>query len=254
MLAWTKHTTPDASEDGLGEFESVCVIPGSNEVSDVWVCIRRELPDGSFVRTLESFDIEYWDKLYRNNAATIAGLNVLDGSKIAMALLPTISPVVTGLDHLEGMTVSVLLNGLVHPDRVVSGGQITLDMTGITDVSTAVVGLAPLAQLQPWFASVPMRDGGSDGRSFNVKAFNVRWLYAGAAQYADDNDGAPFFDVVFRTGQTNDSAPVPLKVGLQRVDAAGGWMNESRFIFRNQKPLPMNIGGITAELTVASHK
>ena len=45
---------------------------------------------------------------------------------------------ISGLDHLEGQTVSVLADGSTHPDKTVSSGSITLDRS-----STKVkVGLA----------------------------------------------------------------------------------------------------------------
>ena len=37
-----------------------------------------------------------------------------------------------GLDHLEGETVAVLVDGATHPDVVVDGGEITLNTEGAT--------------------------------------------------------------------------------------------------------------------------
>jgi len=45
--------------------------------------------------------------------------------------------VVSGLDHLEGLTVSIRVDGAVHPEKIVTAGKITLDYMG----NTAVVGL-----------------------------------------------------------------------------------------------------------------
>lgn len=48
---------------------------------------------------------------------------------------------VSGLDHLEGQTVRVITDGAVHPDRVVTGGQITLDYeTGTVHIGLGYVG------------------------------------------------------------------------------------------------------------------
>ncbi len=44
--------------------------------------------------------------------------------------LPVLGNVVTGLDHLEGETVQVLVDDAVDPDTVVSGGQITTQREG----------------------------------------------------------------------------------------------------------------------------
>ena len=48
---------------------------------------------------------------------------------------------VTGLEHLEGMTVQVTTDNATHPDRVVVGGQITLQ-PHVQNYSTITVGLA----------------------------------------------------------------------------------------------------------------
>lgn len=54
------------------------------------------------------------------------------------------STTVTGLDHLEGFTVQVITDGAVHPDRVVSGGQITLQWTA-TEI---YVGLQFISEME----------------------------------------------------------------------------------------------------------
>lgn len=252
MLAWAKNVTADASESGDGMFESVCVVPGSNELSEVWCVIRRELPDGSFVRTIESFEVDHWSNLQSNTAGSIADLCLTDGAVKKTAFLP-IDPIVTGLGHLEGMTVSVLLNGVIHPQRVVTGGQITLDMTGIEDASTAIVGLPVIAELQPWFATPNMRDGGSDGRSFRVGKLNTRFYLTGAATFRDDED-SQIYDVSFRTAADVMDQPVPLFTGLKKLQLAGGWRDETQFAFINTQPLPMNISGVTAQLEVSSER
>jgi hypothetical protein len=45
--------------------------------------------------------------------------------------------IVTGLDHLEGLSVSVHVDDALHPDKVVTAGKITLDYAG----TTAAVGI-----------------------------------------------------------------------------------------------------------------
>lgn len=252
MLAWSKSTTPDGSNGGLGRFESVCTAPSLNEITDVWVSVRRQLPGGTWVRTIESYDTEYWTNLEGTDRENLAAINVLDGSLSTM-VTDGLAPI-DGLDHLEGLTVHILVDGMVHPTRVVSGGEIHLDpvLVGPGGGKNAVVGLAPLVEVQPWFATPAFKDGGGDGRSFRVSVLNTRFYRSGAAQYADDNDGAPWWDVHFRQGTDEVNYPVPLRTGLAKSDLAGGYQTESRFIFRNQSPLPMNISGVTAEISVHS--
>lgn len=260
QLAWTKHVTPDGSlglsdgtlngiGDGNGKFESVCAIPGSNGNSDIWAVVRRQLPDGTFVRTVENWDLNYFPLLKEGSAASAPSLVLLDGS-LTSSVLP-ITPVVTGLGHLEGLTVGILLNGTVYPPRTVEGGQITLNPDDLPpdDVSAVVVGLIPVAELQPFLTVIQMKDGPSEGRTKRIAKLNIRFYQAGACQYADSPD-SQFYDVDFRTGGDPIGEPVALLTGLRKNDLAGGWLLDTEFCFRNASPLPMNILSVTPEMTV----
>lgn len=73
-----------------------------------------------------------------------------------------IGNIVTGLTHLEGLTVSIRVDGAVHPDKVVVGGQVTLDYMG----NTAVVGINYTKR----FKTLPLDVGSSQGSgSGNLK-------------------------------------------------------------------------------------
>lgn len=117
-LGWSRIITD-------GEIESVYVKPASSE-DEVMVIVKRTV-NGQTVRYLEQFDPIY--------LATAAAANRVDAyvrKEDAAGFT-----VITGLDHLEGRTVKVWANGASHPDRVVSGGQITLAYS----VTSAVAGI-----------------------------------------------------------------------------------------------------------------
>ncbi len=74
---------------------------------------------------------------------------------------------VTGLDHLEGLTVQVLVDGAIEPDQVVVGGEITvLNTLG----QTAVVGVEYEASM----TTLPLGDGGKAGTALGSKRRYVR--------------------------------------------------------------------------------
>jgi hypothetical protein len=54
------------------------------------------------------------------------------------------SSLFSGLGHLEGRTVKVLADGALHPERVVTGGAITLDHAA----SKVLVGLGYTSRLK----------------------------------------------------------------------------------------------------------
>jgi hypothetical protein len=74
---------------------------------------------------------------------------------------PIVSKVVSGLDHLEGLTVQVINDGAVEPDKVVTGGQITTEQDG----SFAVVGLEYEASM----TTLPLSQGNKAGTALGSK-------------------------------------------------------------------------------------
>jgi hypothetical protein len=58
--------------------------------------------------------------------------------------------------------------------------------------------------------------------------------------------------VDFRLGTDEVGQPVPLRTRLIKSDCAGGFLSETQFIYRNFDPLPMNLLGATAELSIHS--
>jgi hypothetical protein len=89
-----------------GEFESVSVIPRESGARDVWVIVKRTI-GGATKRYVERFV----PGVYMDCA--------VQGDGVASATW-------SGFSHLEGETLAVRADGVVQPDAVVSGGQITL--------------------------------------------------------------------------------------------------------------------------------
>jgi len=79
---------------------------------------------------------------------------------------------VTGLDHLEGKTVQVLVDDATHPDRVVAGGQIELQ--SVTPVIAIItVGL----EFRPKLVTLPLNSAiGSGGSEPYTKRWNKIYI------------------------------------------------------------------------------
>jgi hypothetical protein len=81
---------------------------------DLVVAVTRRIIDGDPKIYLEEMDLT---------------MDIYQESWVEYTL-PTLTNVVTGLDHLEGETVQVLVDDAVDPDNVVSGGSITTQAEG----------------------------------------------------------------------------------------------------------------------------
>lgn len=119
-----------------GTFESVCVIP-TDFGHQVWVAVKRTI-DG-----VEKTYTEYFTSDFFMDSAMYTPIGAA----------PT--DTLTNLDHLEGKTIDILVDGAVHPQRVVENGEVTLAWSG-TDI---VVGL----HYRPKIVTMPFTDGNPQG-------------------------------------------------------------------------------------------
>lgn len=117
VISWTRFSTgPELNEnsaDGvLHHYRSIAVTDDTGG-STVWYVVER---DGIFL--LESVEGGEQNQQYMDSYVTAA----------------TVNNVVSGLDHLNGKTVSVIVDGAVEVDKVVNNGQITTEANGLATV------------------------------------------------------------------------------------------------------------------------
>ncbi|MCE1972924.1 hypothetical protein LWT57_23245 [Enterobacter cloacae] len=140
VIAWHRH-------DVGGVVEAVSSIPDpSGDRDDLWVVVRRTI-NGATKRYVEYLHAT-WDAY---NESLSDAFYVDCGLSYSGAATTTLS----GLGHLEGKTVSILTDGAVHPDRVVTSGSVTLDWPA----SKASVGLPFTSEL----VTLPIEAGGTAG-------------------------------------------------------------------------------------------
>ena len=113
VLAWHRHTTTN------GKFTSLCILPTQGN-DRLYVSVERDI--NGVKRTFIEVLIDSWepadvaeDAFYVDSGLTYEGEPVTS---------------LVGLQHLEGRTVSALVDGWVHPDMVVKNGGIKLQSPG----------------------------------------------------------------------------------------------------------------------------
>ncbi len=226
VFAWRRHQL-------AGSVESVAVIPSPDgRRDDVWLIVRR-LIDGQIRRYVEVLAAEYETGDDQARSVYVASALTYDGA-------PTTT--LSGLEHLEGMSVSVKADGAAHPDRVVSDGGIALQQPA----GKAVVGLAaPYAgQLMPLEAGAAA--GSAQGRIKRIHSLTVRLL---------DSLGGRFGPAIGRCdplqhrqpGEAMDAAP-----GLTSGDIAmtfpGGYEGTATIAFEGDDGFPFTLIGLYPEL------
>ena len=113
VLAWHRHTTTN------GKFTSLCILPTQGN-DRLYVSVERDI--NGVKRTFIEVLIDSWEP------ADVAEDAFYVDSGLSYEGEPVASLV--GLQHLEGCTVSALVDGWVHPDMVVKNGSIELQSPG----------------------------------------------------------------------------------------------------------------------------
>jgi hypothetical protein len=157
VVAWAPHIIggPDA-------FVETCAsIPSPDgRRDDVWIVVRRTI-NGQTVRYVEVIE----DETLGNN--DVKECFFLDAGITYRGAAAT---TITGLAHLEGATVQVLVNGSPHADCVVTGGQITLNRSG----TVVHVGFNSAAILKTMRVEVPAEGGTAQTKRKMVAEVGVR--------------------------------------------------------------------------------
>lgn len=148
----------------------------------------------------------------------------------------------SGLQHLEGQTVSILSDGNVEPQKVVSNGTITLETPG----SVVHVGLPIVSVME----TLDVNFAGQETILDKKKLFNradimvqdSRGIFAGTP-------GGKLYEYPQREYEFYDD-PVADKTGLITVDLDAEWDKNGRLIISQSDPLPLSILSVIPKVTV----
>lgn len=220
VLAFHQH-------DLGGTVEDVCVVPEGNDTG-VYFTVNRTI-DGNTKRYIER--LEDWD------FATIADAKFLDCHLTGTITGSTIS----NLDHLEGETVSVLIDGDVVSDLTVASGSITLPRTYTS--ATAIVGLPYTSRLET--LEPPLQDAYGNEMSVGrvqVRVLDTRGLWAGP-------DQSNMTEYPTRDTEDWGDSPVAVTDTLEIV-IEPTWGNRGKLTIEQPDPLPSFILAVVPDVEV----
>ncbi|HDS0925540.1 TPA: hypothetical protein QDZ23_000141 [Pseudomonas putida] len=143
---------------------------------------------------------------------------------------------ISGLGHLEGKTVSILGDGSVVPQQVVTGGAVTLDSPTLV----AHVGLPITGDFETLDITLQNNQAflGAKKRINQVVVLcqESRGIFAGP-----DADNLDEFKQ--RAGE-NYGEPIDLLTGRAEMDIPCEWSSNGRLFIRQSDPLPLTILGV----------
>ncbi len=223
---------------GDGFAESVTVIPGE-EADEVWFVVRRTI-NGQTKRYVEYLAPQH------EPGDPIEDSHFVD---CALTYDGTPTDTVSGLNHLEGETVTVLADGATVPPLVVSGGSITLP-DGRT-ASKIIVGLGFEARGRTLPSAISRGDGSGLGRPKKISACIIDLLDSSPLKVFGPGDPLPPPGTAYRRTKDPMGSPPALRTGFFEVSIDSSWNEDGELGFLSDLPLPSVLRSITLNLETA---
>jgi hypothetical protein len=243
VYAWAHHDSMGNS--GTDIFLSVASIPEQQvpgiNVDSVYLVVQRIIPGIN-----RGQPVQYVERMDDRNFLTGGVSDVTKAWFLDCALQYSGPPTntISGLDHLNGATVSVLADGSVLPNVPVSGGSITLP----ANASTVTAGLIYTAQMQTLCME-------PEGMAMSVQDYRKK-ISAVALRVVDTKGvqvGPNFNDLteVKMRGPANPlGTAVPLFTGDMRVVIDNQYLVDDDVCIQQSYPLPCTILGVIPEVSI----
>tara|TARA_R110000765_G_scaffold113780_1_gene206252 strand:- start:175 stop:2862 length:2688 start_codon:yes stop_codon:yes gene_type:complete len=218
--------------------ETVITIPGNNE-DELWMIVQRTV--GGVTRRYVEVMTSKFDT-FRDSSKV--GAIFVDSS---LTYDSTATASLSGLDHLEGETVSILGNGSVYANQTIASGAVSSLSPTVTRASIGLPYTSILTTLRPEQGG---DDGAAQGRTKRVFESTFRFLDTLGAEYAPA--GGSFDEIQFRTGSTPMDISPPLFSGDKTVQFHGSWETDGQLSIRQTQPLPFELTAIVTRILTHS--
>ena len=225
VTAWHRQIFGGSFSSGNAVCESVAALPTDDAEYQVWVIVKRTINSVTrrYVEYLNGFDFTETDNTTFNFLDS--QLNY-DGSA---------TTTITGLDHLEGETVSVLADGSTHPDKTVSSGSITLDRS-----STKVkVGLPFTSLLQTMRLDAGAANGTSQAKTKRIYDISLRLYESVGVEVGPDLENME--RIPFRSSADSMDTAIPVFTGDKEIEFRGNYETDGFIFVRQTQPLPLTV-------------
>lgn len=148
----------------------------------------------------------------------------------------------SGLSHLEGKTVSILADGHVEPQKVVTSGAIELSVAaGVVHVGLPIEADFETLDISP-NTQETIRDKNKIIQAVRMILEESRGIFAG-------KDADNLLEYKQRASENYDD-PVSVLTGIADIQIIANWNKGGRIFVRQSDPLPLSILAVIPELTV----
>ena len=213
VFGWAHHHTD-------GEFESVTTIREGSEDA-VYALVKREI-NGATKR--------YVERLHSREFTSLEDAFFVDSGLTYDGAAATI---ISGLDHLNGKTVTALADGFVVDNLTVTAGQITLP----EEASKVHIGLPYTGDLET--LEIDSSEGGFRNRKISVPHVEVNFYESRGGWIGPNDDPDDMVEIL------RDMDTATLFTGPHEQTILGTWETKGKVHIQQRDPLPMSIIGIT---------
>lgn len=244
-----RHILGGSYNGGIAQVLDITTVSALNQQQDrLWMLVRRTI-NGVTRQYIEVMAPEYEPGVYEDSTDADRRSIVKYAIFVDSALiLSSPSPVTTisGLGHLEGETVSVLVDGKAQANKAVSGGSITLDWEGFY----ICVGLPYRTRIETMRPIIPLRSGSAMTKQMRIDSANVKFYKTvggyigtgiGEAQKIPNVTAASYGVTDEATELFSGDISIPLYSRSEKSDT---------IYFEQTEPYPMGILGILYSITV----
>ena len=223
IYAWHQHTTLD------GAFIDVASIAGEKE-DELWCVVKRG--DDYFIEVMAERDRS---KDVADQYFVDCGVQVESEAGIS---------VVTGLEHLEGKTVSILADGFVLPQQQVVGGAVNIKYA----YHKVSVGLPIESVLETLPLEVTGQDGSTISRRKRVNKLLLMFKDSSGGRYGFSE--SKLDEIKWRSTESYGVA-IQLYSGKQEILMPGASYEKTvQVTVQQNDPLPLTILSIVPEMQV----
>jgi len=232
----TRLTTDD---EGIAVVESVATIPTDSNEDELWMIVKRTINGTTrrYVEYLNLFDYgtDQKDGFFVDSGLTYSG---------------TSTTAITGLEHLEGESVTILANGATHPVKsvasgaIMTGGSLTLDRSA----TKAQIGLPYDSVLQTMRIENKGDEGTSQSRTKRINEITLRVHESVGVEVGSSLTNME--RIPFRSSAASMDTAVPLFTGDKQVEFRDDFNTDGHIYVRQTQPLPLTLISIYPRITV----
>ena len=227
------------TDEEIAVVESVASIPTDSNEDELWMIVKRTV-NGTTRRYVEYLTLFDYGTDQKDGFYVDSGLTYSGSATTAM----------TGLEHLEGESVTILADGATHPVKSVSsgavmtGGSLTLDRS----TTKSHIGLGYTSMLQTMRVEAPGNESTSQSKTKRINEVTLRLHKTVGAEV-----GASLTDmerIPFRSSAAAMDTAVPLFTGDKQVEFRDDFNTDGFVFVRQNQPLPFTLVALYPQITI----